>query len=277
MANDMALNLRGPVRRLLTGGVPRGERDRWDAGLTTSLTNDAGPLAKSSKAVTPDAGVSARATRGPGRARGGTSDRLPSPPRQRKPALAALAILLIVGGAALAGVLALRYDDRQPVLVAAHDITAGQQITRQDLAVVRVSGDGLRLLPASLAPQVVGLYAVQPIRGGRLLDNGLIARTGLMKPGRSAVGVVMKTGSVPLNLQVGDDVEVINAQEGVATVISARATIGGLSEKAKSSGFSTSSSTAVATIVVDADDAAKVAAASVAGTVALIKLESAKK
>ena len=39
-------------------------------------------------------------------------DRLPPPPRERRPALAVLAVLLIVGGAAVAGLLALRADTR---------------------------------------------------------------------------------------------------------------------------------------------------------------------
>ncbi|MGH3317395.1 MAG: hypothetical protein ACRDO0_14745, partial [Nocardioidaceae bacterium] len=45
-------------------------------------------------------------------------DRLPSPPRRRRPALAALAVLLIVGGATLAALLALRLDQRVPVMMA---------------------------------------------------------------------------------------------------------------------------------------------------------------
>jgi hypothetical protein len=50
------------------------------------------------------------------------------PPRRRRPGFAALAVLLVVGAAAAAGLLAVRLDARQPVLVARHDIAVGQQI-----------------------------------------------------------------------------------------------------------------------------------------------------
>ena len=55
------------------------------------------------------------------RAHPGCLDRsnVPAPPRRRRPALTALAVLLIVGGAALAGLLAVRMDSREPVLVVA--------------------------------------------------------------------------------------------------------------------------------------------------------------
>ncbi len=75
--------------------------------------------------------------------------RLPSPPRQRRPALAALAVLLIVGGAAIAGLLALRADSRVPVLVARHDIAVGARITRDDLAVARIAGENVKYVRTS--------------------------------------------------------------------------------------------------------------------------------
>ena len=55
-----------------------------------------------------------RASRGIGRSAGGPANRLPAPPRQRRPALAAIAVLLIVGGALLAGLLAIRWTAGSP-------------------------------------------------------------------------------------------------------------------------------------------------------------------
>lgn len=71
------------------------------------------------------------------------ADRLPPAPRERRPLLAAFAVLLIVGGAAVAGLLALRADTRVPVLVLARDVATGQQITADDLAVTPVASEGL--------------------------------------------------------------------------------------------------------------------------------------
>lgn len=53
----------------------------------------------------------------------------PTPPHRRRPALAALAVILIVGGAAIAGLLAMRLDSRTPVLVLNQDVAVGTKIT----------------------------------------------------------------------------------------------------------------------------------------------------
>ena len=57
---------------------------------------------------------------------------LPSAPRERRPLLAALAVLLIVGGALLAGLLAMRLDQRAQMLAAKDTIKAGQVIDKED-------------------------------------------------------------------------------------------------------------------------------------------------
>src|SRR5690554_5465304 len=57
----------------------------------------------------------------------------PAPPRRRRPAVALLGVLLIVGGAALAGLLALRMDSRDAVVVLNTDVPAGTVITREML------------------------------------------------------------------------------------------------------------------------------------------------
>src|SRR5918998_1807420 len=85
--------------------------------------------------------------------------RLPSPPRQRRPALAALAVLLIVGGAAIAALLAMRVDERTPVLRLAGDVAAGEQITAEHLETTQVAAELDTLIPESQESQVVGQYA----------------------------------------------------------------------------------------------------------------------
>src|SRR4051812_46889057 len=77
--------------------------------------------------------------------RGGSPLRssVPSPPKRRRPALTALAVLLIVGGAALAGLLAVRMDSREPVMVVSRDVPGGTLITQDMVQSRNVSGDGL--------------------------------------------------------------------------------------------------------------------------------------
>src|SRR5690606_34671333 len=105
-----------------------------------------------------------RAARGIGTGRSSRSngDR-PTPPRRRRPALGILAVLLIVGGAALAGLLALRLDSRVPVVVLAQDVPAGTQITSANLTTTRVAADGLKLIEESQIDQVLGTYTTVPL------------------------------------------------------------------------------------------------------------------
>ncbi len=77
---------------------------------------------------------------GSGPARPSFTSSAPSPPKRRRPALTALAVLLIVGGAALAGLLAVRMDSREPVIVLNADVAVGQQITAGMLTSLNVSG-----------------------------------------------------------------------------------------------------------------------------------------
>lgn len=77
-----------------------------------------------------------------GRGRGGTPDRVPVPTRQRRPGLAALAIVLILGGAALSGYLVLTSGEKTEILAARSEIKAGQSITGADLVSVSVAVDG---------------------------------------------------------------------------------------------------------------------------------------
>ena len=68
-------------------------------------------------------------------------------------------MLLIVGGAAAAGLLALRADERVPVLVAVADIAVGQEITTDAVGTTPVASEGLKLIPSSQQDLVVGQFA----------------------------------------------------------------------------------------------------------------------
>jgi Flp pilus assembly protein CpaB len=211
------------------------------------------------------------------------SGRLPSPPRERRPLTAALAVLLIVGGAALAGLLALRVDSRVPVLVASHDIAVGHQLTKDDLAVARMASDGIAAISSSKAGQVEGTYATEGIRAGQLIDASMVARTGFLTPGSVAIGVPMASGRVPSDgLDVGDVVQVLQVPKDAKPVVLVdRAVVSSTSDSQKTStgAFGGSSSNAVsstdrsATLIIAAGQAADVAAASAADQIVLVLVE----
>lgn len=136
------------------------------------------------------------------------------PPRQRRSGLAALAVLLVVGGALVAGLLAVRMDARQPVLAAAHDIPVGTLISSEDLVEVNVASEGLRLIPADLAAQVLdgATYARVEIRQDTLVDENMLTRKAPFADDRAVVSVPLNPAITPAGeLRSGDLVQVIRA------------------------------------------------------------------
>jgi hypothetical protein len=200
-------------------------------------------------------------------------DRLPRPPRRHRPGLAALAVLLIVLGGALAGLLALRIDHRVPVLVARHEIAVGEQIGRDDLAVARIATEGVATIPAVRTGTVLGRYAAVRITSGRLIDDAMLSSTGLLTSGRAAVGVSLAPGRYPASgLSSGDVVQVIRAQDGAATVISDRATVGSVRSPSENVFGDTGTEDLVVTVVLPRSAAPDVAAAAAADQVSLVLL-----
>ncbi|WP_297782117.1 SAF domain-containing protein [Aeromicrobium sp.] len=142
-----------------------------------------------------------------------TSER-PSPPRRRRPALAALAVLLIVGGAALAGLLALRLDSREPVLILKQDVSAGAKITADMLGTTPVASEGLALVPESQADSVIGTYARSALSKGQLLDTTVLTTAEPFGTNQVQVGVPLVDGQIPPGLRSGDEVRIVRLGDG---------------------------------------------------------------
>ncbi|MTB89258.1 SAF domain-containing protein [Aeromicrobium senzhongii] len=161
----------------------------------------------------------ARTARGVGgRAAPGASR--PTPPRRRRPAFALLGVLLIIGGAALAGLLALRMDSRDPVLVLRSDVPAGTEITRDILGETNVSSDSDLIVPAGALSSVLGTYSRVPLSKGQLLDTSMLVRTNPLGGGKLAeVAVPLVEGRVPDGLDSGDLVRVVRIGEGEGTSV----------------------------------------------------------
>lgn len=157
-----------------------------------------------------------RTARGIGSAKKATrfaGDR-PSPPRRKRPALAALAVLLIVGGAALAGLLALRLDSREPVLVLAQDVPAGTEITTDLLSTADVASSGLKLVPADQADQVLGTWTTVPLAQGQLLETSVLTTAQPLHSGLVQVGIPLVAGRAPSGLRSGDVVRLVRIGDG---------------------------------------------------------------
>lgn len=206
--------------------------------------------------------------------------RPPSPTKHRRGGLIGLAVLLIVGSAAVAGLLAIRLDSRSAVLVAGRSIAIGQQITQADLREARVASEGLTLIPVSDSRQVVGTYAAQEIPAGRLLDAAMLAKQGYLVEGKASVGVAVPAGRMPANgLRQGDRVQIIRVTDGSPKVLVESAVVSTAPGAPSSRGGGgligggssrSSASAEVATVVVSAEDGPQVAAGSAANELSLV-------
>jgi hypothetical protein len=129
----------------------------------------------------------------------GTAERIPVPTRQRRPGLAALAIVLILGGAAVSGYLATSSGNKRSVLVLAHDVTDGQLITAADLATTSVSAPGVPVIPGGQLDQVAG--ANYRARGtyprGTILNTGMLLGKEIPGKDYTAVAVQVADGQYP--------------------------------------------------------------------------------
>lgn len=101
-------------------------------------------------------------------------DRLPAPPRERKPALAALAVLLILVGALGATTLVMRAGDRVEAVLVTERVPAGQPIPESAITSVLVAEDST-------------VSYVKWAQRGQLGDGGLRAGVELV-PGTVLVG-----------------------------------------------------------------------------------------
>ena len=210
----------------------------------------------------------ARGTASPrSRKRDAARARLPAAPRERRPLLAALAIILIVGGALIAGLLAVRMDQREEMLMAADTIEAGQQIELADLVSAPVSATGSVLIPASRAGEVVGMTARVQITKGELIQTTQLSADSPVSDGRTLVGISLETGRFPAGgLSAGDVVTVIDIKDGSAAVARAQ-----VLEAAPSSGTAGDwSSGAVVSLLVPREAAGSTATLGAAGNAAVV-------
>lgn len=215
----------------------------------------------------PRAEHSSRLPRLPRPAKDAGTSRLPSAPRERRPVLAALAVLLIVGGALLAGLLANRMDHRTEMLAAAGTIEAGQVIAIDDLVSVRVSADVANLIPAAEAQNVVGRTARVEIAEGQLLDSSQLAAEDLPGADAHIVGVALDAGRFPAGgLRPGDVVDVVNVSSQAVSVSDAQ-----VLDAVPSSGTDGDwSSGAIISLMVGPRDAAALAASAASGDIAVV-------
>jgi hypothetical protein len=153
-------------------------------------------------------------------ARGGQrppGERLPARPRERRPALAALAVLLIAGGALASATLVLRSSQTVPAIGVARPVARGQRIPLDALRQVQVARTGVEYVPWDQRGQVTRYYAATALVPGSLLAHRQVSTARMVGAGQVVVGLALKPGQLPAGqLKPGDTVRAYGVVTGGA-------------------------------------------------------------
>ncbi|MFJ7968372.1 RcpC/CpaB family pilus assembly protein [Streptomyces sp. NPDC096324] len=213
-------------------------------------------------------------------------ERLPTPPRERKPALAALAVLLILVGALGATMLVLRAGHRVEVVKVTSDIQAGESVDGHVTSVLVADDASIHYVKWNQLAVLKKLKAKSTIYKGTVVIGDMFASGAELPAGKASVGVSLKEGQYPSGIKSGDTVAVYRV--GDTGTSGSRA-----SSPSNSSGSSSadgapiveqakvisvkndtdstiSSTNLPVTLMVDSGQAASVTAAASAGQVALV-------
>lgn len=237
-------------------------------------------MSLSSSTRTPSQGA-----RGAGRSAGGGSNRLPSS-RERRPALAALAVILILLGAAGSALIALNSGNRSDFVAIASDkpLPPGHKLETKDLARGDLAGATGALIPWSEASKYLGHYTTTWLYKDQFVTPDNFTKDGEspIPTGAALVGISLEAGRAPSDgFLVGDAVAVIqvptsnqDSGEGVKLVRAAEVTsVSGAISDSKTS----ANSTLNVTVMIPTEASTKVAAAAAAKSLVLVKLPAGTK
>ncbi|MEU4468858.1 hypothetical protein AB0G20_35095 [Streptomyces sp. NPDC024017] len=214
-------------------------------------------------------------------------DRLPTPPRERKPALAALAVLLILVGALGATMLVLQAGDRIEVVKVTQAIPAGGSVNTSNTTSVMVAkDDSIHYVEWTQLNDLKKLEAVNAIPAGVVAVGEMFGSEAGVAAGKATVGLSLKAGQYPTGIKQGDTVAAYRVSTATGSSNSNSSSSSASSNSVivdsarvdyvpgpKDSGDEIVSSTNLAvTLTVDSDKAADLAQAASNGEVALVKV-----
>ncbi|MGW0996705.1 hypothetical protein [Streptomyces sp. NPDC002520] len=208
-------------------------------------------------------------------------DRLPSPPRERKPALAALAVLLILLGALGATTLVLRAGNRVEVVKVTSDIQVGQSVGDNVTSVMVAADDSINYVKWDQVSALKKLKARTTIYKDSIVMGQMFTDGNVLPTGKAVVGVSLKEGQYPADINTGDTVAVYDvdtsgsssSRSGSGSVAGASGeplTTGKVAYKQDGGDATVSTGNLSLTLLVDQSDAAAVARAASASAVAVV-------
>jgi hypothetical protein len=133
--------------------------------------------------------------------------RAPSAPRERKPALAALGILLVLAGVLASLYLQQQAGNRVGVVEITQRVPAGQQVGQSSITEVMVAADSnINYVTWSQTALLTRYTAVTDLMPGTLLVGSMLTTAAPLSAGSQIVPLALKDGEYPLDIQVGDTV-----------------------------------------------------------------------
>lgn len=135
--------------------------------------------------------------------------RSPLPVRQRRPGLAAVGVIVVLGMGAVFGWMYTTAGEKTPVVVMAREVPVGQVIERSDLSTVDIAGSVTAIAGANLST-AVGQRAAVGLMPGTLLQRSMLTDGEPIAAGQVQVGVALKPGQLPADgVIAGDKVMVL--------------------------------------------------------------------
>ncbi|MGW5619028.1 hypothetical protein [Streptomyces sp. NPDC003877] len=213
-------------------------------------------------------------------------DRLPTPPRERKPALAALAVLLILVGALGATMLVLQAGDRIEVVKVTKEIQAGESVGDNVTSVMVAADESINYVKWEQLGTLKTLKAKSTIYPDTVVMGQMFAKAATLPAGKASVGLALKEGQYPSDIKAGDIVSAYrvgttggsgsNNSEGNAGTGGTSSSGGALVDDARVNTVAEDDDATVSTgnlsltLLVDQADAAALATAAAAGEVAIV-------
>jgi hypothetical protein len=212
-------------------------------------------------------------------------------PRERKPALAALAVLLILLGALGATVMVMRAGDKISVVEITANVAAGEAIPESALHEVMLSDSSdVDFVRWNQRGDLVKNYrAATNLVDGSLLVTSMVVESGqVLPPGKSIVGLSLKDGQFPDVIKEGSTVAAYRVGNDAARAQSSQTQTGSapvdtqlisdkliVRTKQKSSDGLGSGDTSI-TVLADTTVAGSLTVAASAGEVALVLVSDSK-
>lgn len=201
----------------------------------------------------------------------------PRKPRTRSWGLVTLAALLVVGLGLGVAAWGLQAGDKSSVLAIGQPVAKGQVVERGDLVSESVSGVGEAIAVEDL-DVVVGQTAAVDLVAGQILTPAMVAAEPVPAEGQSVIGLALDPTRVPsAGLEPGDQVDLIavpageGAAQGNAAETEAPEVLAAAAEVYAAGGEGTVGGQLLLTVVVGAEDAARIAAYSTQNRVAVVE------